>query len=143
MELNIIDSNAKCIFVTDNGTGIFAAVNIGVAELNWTRIPCLGHSLALCVTHTIYVTPSVKELLRKCSSIAGHFNHSERSTRILNKYQGKNNHEMQPLKLLQRSNTRWNSDFIMVNRMCELQESLTKTMKDSECRNRVQSLSNF
>ena len=31
-ELNIIDSNAKCIFVTDNGTGIIAAVNIGVAE---------------------------------------------------------------------------------------------------------------
>ena len=109
------------LFVTDNGTGIVAAVNIGVAELNWTRIPYPGHSSASCVTHMIDTTASIKELLKKCSSIVGDFNHSEKSTRILNKYQNKNNHEMKPLKLLlQRSNTRWDSDFIMVNRMCEL-----------------------
>lgn len=87
-------------------------------DLQKIRIPCAGHTLNLSV-HAALSVRSVVNAVSHCRKIVTHFNHSRLDREELTLKQ-------KQLELSQHSqikdvDTRWNSTFNMITRMCEQQ----------------------
>lgn len=109
--------------VTDNGANIKNAVS---EQLNKTHVPCVAHTLNLCVTDAIDDNCIFKETLTKSKNIVTHFKTSNLAADKLRELQTLMNLPL--LKVIQDVSTRWNSSLIMIERLLEIQEPLSAAM---------------
>jgi len=112
------------VLVTDNARNMVSAVN----QTSFAHIPCLAHSLQLCILHG-FKAANTEILFFKCRKIIGHFKHSAVNTTELQ------NCSDSPLRKLQQDvPTRWNSVFEMLQSLLQAREALTLYMSDKERR---------
>jgi len=122
--------------VTDGGTNIKSAVR----PMGLSHLPCTAHKLNLIVQKALKlsdneeITPDdntderdLKKIFKKCRSIVRFFKRSEVGHRMLVEKQKQLGNET-VLKLKQDVSTRWNSTFLMLERLIKLKEPLTIVM---------------
>jgi len=109
-----------CAMVTDNASNMKAAAGI----LNFRHIPCFAHSLNLAVQSAI--ANSIKKTVDKVKSAVQFFKQSAQATQKLAEMQKTFN--LKVLKLKQDVPTRWNSTFIMLQRVLERKEPLISVL---------------
>ena len=122
--------------VTDGGFNIKGAVRL----MNLSHLPCIAHKLNLVVQNSLKLSdnqeidPSdgidesdLKKLFKKCRDMVGFFRRSEVGNRMLVEKQKQLGFES-VLKLKQDIRTRWNSTFLMLERLIKLKEPLTIVM---------------
>lgn len=111
-----IDRKINAI-VSDNANNIVAAVGL----TGWTHIPCVAHSLNLVVQSGLKSITSIHD---KVKAIVAHFHRSTVASEKLKELQLQMNPNAIPLKLKMDVCTRWNSTFVMFERLCAVQEPL-------------------
>ena len=108
--------------VTDNATNMVASMSTGELGLH---IRCFAHTLQLAVNDGMKL-PAISKATAAARRLVGHFNHSAQATKALKDAQlqqlgaddaGK---ETCPLTLAQDVATRWNSTFLMMQRLLQL-----------------------
>ena len=100
-------------FTTDNGSNIVKALNEDIPKI---RIPCAGHTLNLSV-HAALTIHSVQKAVARCRKIVAHFNQSRLDREELVKKQKQL--EIPQHSLIKDVETRWNSTYDMIKRLCE------------------------
>lgn len=109
--------------VTDNAANMKKAV---IEELRKHHHPCVAHTINLTVTEAITSNKELSILLDKCRHLIGHFKHSVKSSNELRKYQKQLN--APELTLKNDVATRWNSVYIMIERLVTVKEALSLTL---------------
>jgi len=109
---------------------------------NWTDVSCAAHKLHLIVTGALGMdkgskshssNASISKCVAAASRLVGHFSHSALACVELDKQQktmaitGENG---KPLKLQQYVKTRWNSVFVMFERLVKLRWPVTAVLSD-------------
>lgn len=84
----------------------------GEGELIHQR--CFAHSLQLCINDVKKEIPGLSNLLAKCRQIVGHYKHSNKASQKLTEFQTLMN--VPNHTLLQDVDTRWNSEYLMLQR---------------------------
>uniref|UniRef100_A0A6P7H2S3 Zinc finger BED domain-containing protein 1-like n=1 Tax=Diabrotica virgifera virgifera TaxID=50390 RepID=A0A6P7H2S3_DIAVI len=106
--------------ITDNGSNIKKAVNV---ILKKTHIPCVGHTLNLCVQDAIEANELLQLSLKKCKKIVSHFKQSNLAADKLKEVQIQM--KLPALKVKQDVSTRWNSSYFMIERLLAIREPLS------------------
>lgn len=115
-------TNKVVAVVTDNGANMVAAVR----KAGWRHHPCFAHTLNLIVKDSLKTVPEVVNVLEKCSAIVSFFHHSTQATQKLRSIQQQL--KVAEHKLIQSVDTRWNSVFNMLERLCEQNEAVTTAL---------------
>ena len=110
-----ITDKIVCV-VTDN---IVAAVRLN----GWKHMPCFAHTLNLIVQDSINGDSQLTGIQKKCRNILSYFHRSSKATNKLVTIQSRL--KLEPHKLIQDVETRWNSLFYMFERMIEQHEAVT------------------
>ena len=108
-------------FTTDNGSNIVKALNEDIPKI---RIPCAGHTLNLSV-HSALAIHSVRKAVAR-RKIVAHFNQSRLDREELGKKQKQL--EIPQHSLVKDVDTRWNSTFDMIKRVCEQQAAIAAVL---------------
>ena len=108
--------------VTDNASNMLA----GITEAGWNHLQCFAHTLNLVVQDSIKLDPVLSGLQVKCKSIVSHFHRSTKSSEKLRTVQEQLG--MPQLKLIQDVVTRWNSTYLMFERIASQHEAITTTL---------------
>ncbi|XP_043472383.1 uncharacterized protein LOC122505037 [Leptopilina heterotoma] len=103
---------------TDNARNVIAAIKL---LPTWTQIRSFAHTLDLVVNSA--------KAENKCKKIVGKVNKSDSIKKKLDEAQ-KIMGEKRPLKLLQLTETRWNSEFLMIERIVKLKIPLSSIMEN-------------
>lgn len=117
--------------VTDNASVMVSAFE----KLDMVRYPCVAHwlqlSLSDCLFHDTKADPGLMELLRKCRCIVAHFNRSPSALDALVSIQRvmRWGSILRPIRDVE---TRWNSTYLMLERLLELREALQRFAIDTE-----------
>jgi hypothetical protein len=99
--------------VRDNGANMISALRIaGVQDMG-----CVAHTLQLVIHDALFIQTSVESLIKKARKIVTHFKHSEQACRKFGDCQ--KSCDLPEHKLLQDVETRWNSTYIMLERLVE------------------------
>ena len=106
---------------TDNGTNIFSALEI----VQWKGMLCFSHTLQLAV-EVVLKLPKVSCALARCRQLVGHFNHSAKSSYLLQQKQADLHHKT--LALIQDVTTWWNSAIYMAEQILSQQQPLCATL---------------
>ena len=108
---NIQDTHVSAV-VTDNAANMTAALS----SLEWSHLPCFAHTLQLAVNKGLDAN-SLNQLSSLARKLVGHFKHSALATVALRQKQ----EQMSVPKhhLVQDVVTRWNSTFLMFQRLLE------------------------
>lgn len=109
-------TNKVVAVVTDNGANIKAAVK---NHFKKTHIPCVAHTLNLCVNDAIDDNPEFKDIIQKSKS---YFKTSNLASDKLKEIQTQV--KLPILKVLQDVSTRWNSTVIMARRLLHIREPI-------------------
>ena len=123
IEWEIQDSQISCVTI-DNASNIVKAVD---QLLKWPHLPCFGHTLNLAVKASLPI-PRVHQAVSKCSHVVTYFRRSSKATYLLKEKQialGLLQHSM-----IQDVETRWNSTYNMLERICEQQASICAALVD-------------
>jgi hypothetical protein len=112
----------KIFLITDNGRNIVNAAKL-ISHLNWR--PCFAHTLQLVVEDGMKDrrVSGLQSILQKCRAIVGHFKHSALAMHSLEQYQRQL--DLPRHRLAQDVATRWNSKYIMIDRLLEQKEAVT------------------
>ena len=108
----------------DNASNIVKAVD---QLLKWPHLPCFGHTLNLAVKAGLAI-PRIHQAVSKCSHIVTYFRRSSKAAYLLQEKQialGLPQHSM-----IQDVETRWNSTYNMLERICEQQASICAALVD-------------
>jgi hypothetical protein len=107
---------------TDNAAVMVAAFE---DRLGMQRLPCAAHWLQLTLSDCLFsetkARPELRAFIAKCRALVGHFSHSAGATYMLLRLQGKS-----PLRPVQDVETRWNSTFLMLERLQYLKDALVR-----------------
>ena len=107
--------------VTDNASNM----NCGIELTGWNHLPCFAHTLNL-VQDSLGAEPGLSVIKEKCKAIVAHFHRSTKSSEKLRSTQQQLN--MPELKLIQDVVTRWNSTYLMFERILSQHEAVTTTL---------------
>ena len=106
------------VAVRDNAANIVSAMR----HAKITDISCMAHSLQLVLRDALFTQTSVEAVVKKARKIVAHFKHSEQACRHLCDYQM--SRDVPQHKLIQDIETRWNSTFLMLERLLEQQKAV-------------------
>lgn len=99
----------------------------------WGHLRCLAHTLNLVVQDGI---KQIEPLRKKVRGVVGYFHRSTKGADKFKQTQMRDKPTKTPLRLINEVATRWNSTFLMFQRVCDVQESLVKTIAVlGECAN--------
>lgn len=107
------------VAVGDNARNMKAGIRNG--KMNY--LGCVAHTLQLVIHDSFQKSSLIMELIKKCRTIIGYFKRSEHASRHLKILQ--ENSGVPVHTLLQDISTRWNSTFIMWERLLEQRVPLT------------------
>ena len=107
--------------VTDNASNMISAIS----KTGWRHLPCFAHSLNLVVQDSIKKDTAVCTLQQQCKDIVSHFHRSVKSAEKLRDVQKQL--KVPEHKLVQEVSTRWNSTYLMFERIVEQFEAITTT----------------
>ena len=105
-------------FVTDNAPNLVAAIGKVSDGYTWKHLRCVAHSLQLAIVDAKKSTPNLDAPLIACRFIVGHYKQSSTAKARLLELQKKENMSP-PLMLIQDIKTRWNSEYLMLQRIYE------------------------
>ena len=101
-----------------------------LADIN--SIHCTVHRLQLVIQDAILSQRSIINLLAKCRQLATHFNHSALACTELKSLQEVQEQGKTPLLLVQDVPTRWNSSYLMVERVVKLKRPIQLYLSDHD-----------
>lgn len=105
--------------VRDNGRNITSALEMS----DYEHLSCLAHSFQLVVKDGLLNNKNITNLTANCRRIVGHFKHSSKACKELQKAQSLLN--MKCHKLVQDEPTRWNSALHMLQRLFEQKQAVS------------------
>ena len=97
-----------------------------ISKTGWRHQPCFAHSLNLVVQDSIEKDTAVCTLQQQCKDIVSHFHRSVKSAEKLRNVQKQL--KVPEHKLVQEVSTRWNSTYLMFERIVEQFEAITTTL---------------
>lgn len=92
------------------------------------RAPCVGHILNLAVNDGLKVR-GISEAVARCRKLVEHFSRSRTASEQLEKVQSQM--QLKKHKLIQDVVTRWNSTYLMIERLLEQKEAIVQVVKDT------------
>nr|XP_022903539.1 zinc finger BED domain-containing protein 4-like [Onthophagus taurus] len=104
--------------VRDNARNMVRATRVG----EFTSLGCVAHTLQLTIHDAIFSVAEVETLIKKCHKVVGHFHRSEQARRHLSTFQKTLN--LPEHALFQDVETRWNSTYLMMERLLEQKNAL-------------------
>jgi len=104
--------------VRDNAANMVAALRIAAV----VDIGCVAHTLQLVLHDALFMQSSVESVVKKARKIVSHFKHSEQACRHLAECQ--KSCDIPEHKLIQDVETRWNSTYLMLQRVAEQRKAL-------------------
>nr|XP_033482545.1 zinc finger BED domain-containing protein 1-like [Epinephelus lanceolatus] len=104
--------------VTDAGANMVASVRI----LNLRHAICFAHALNLVVKKSLDATPGLEDLRTRARKVVSFFKTSTTAKEKLREVQEQMNRPVK--KLIQEVDTRWNSTFLMLQRLFEERQSV-------------------
>ncbi|XP_011883029.1 PREDICTED: zinc finger BED domain-containing protein 4-like [Vollenhovia emeryi] len=104
--------------IRDNAANMNCATRIA----EFSALGCVAHTLQLVIQDAVFLQENVEILKRKCRKIVGHFKRSEQATRYLSKCQ--ETCAVPHHSLIQDIETRWNSTFLMLERLNEQKNAI-------------------
>lgn len=110
--------------IRDNAYNMQAAMRCG----SFLSIGCVAHTLQLVIHDVIFKDPASMNMIKKCRKIVGHFKRSEQASRYLEGFQktcGLPRHV-----LIQDIETRWNSTYLMLERLLEQKTAINLYMAE-------------
>lgn len=117
-----LDATAlKKYFITDGAPNIANAISM---SSTWTRIPCFDHLLQLSIKDVEKDNDILDEIISKAKRIVSHFKRSTIANSKLKEAQKTLHPNETPLKLIQQVETRWNSTYLMLNRLFKLRTAM-------------------
>ena len=87
-------------------------------ELGWESCTCAAHLLQTCMRRALDTSRPIQQMLAACRRVVCHFKHSNQATEEL--LRRERQMQMGQLKLVQDVPTRWNSAFLMMERLRKL-----------------------
>lgn len=102
----------------DNAANMVAAMRIAAV----VDVGCVAHTLQLVLHDALFMQSSVESVVKKTRKIVSHFKHSEQACRHLAECQ--KSCDIPEHKLIQDVETRWNSTYLMLQRVCEQRKAL-------------------
>ncbi len=112
--------NVPIYALRDNGSNMKSAMNL---SQTFTDLSCFAHTLQLTINDAVNDVDGMQTMLSKCRRIVSHYHHSCLATQNLHREQkrlGRGERE-----LIISVATRWNSDYLMIQRLCEEKEAVT------------------
>lgn len=104
--------------VHDNAANMLKGIsNTGIKSLS-----CFLHTSQLVIHDTIFEQRIIKDIIANCRKITSHFNHSPLAYSKLEELQKQ--HNIVQHKLVQDVPTRWNSTYLMMERMYEQRSAI-------------------
>ncbi|XP_060879313.1 zinc finger BED domain-containing protein 4-like [Metopolophium dirhodum] len=119
--IDILSLNIPIYMVTDNARNISCALNKYNSNDNLHHYFCAAHTLQLAIQDALKEN-NIESLLKKFRPIVTHYNHSNKSWERLQQIQVRLN--LPNHKLIQMVETRWNSVFLMLERIIEQKEAI-------------------
>ncbi|XP_077280023.1 zinc finger BED domain-containing protein 4-like [Temnothorax americanus] len=146
-ELNLGDDEIEKYIVSDNGTNMVKALSepsektMSDASLpdilknkrSWQHVLCYNHTLQLAISDTRKKIDS-NAVIEKVSSMVARYNRSKTSRESLQFFQEE--HKLPLHDLIQMVSTRWDSEFLMLERFVEQKAAITS----EQCKAGVNSL---
>jgi hypothetical protein len=128
-EWNIDISNLSIpiYIVTDNARNISCGLNTYNDNDTLHHYFCAAHTLQLAIEDSLKEN-NMGSLLKKCRSIVMHYNHSTKSWERLQQIQLRLN--LPNHKLIQMVETRWNSVYLMLERIIEQREAIVLDLQN-------------
>lgn len=105
--------------VSDNAANVKKAIK---EHLQKHHHPCIAHTLNLSVTDALSDNKKLSQILKKCRALVGHFKYSALASDKLRAVQQQMN--LPILKVKQDVPTRWNSCFLMIQRLSQIKDPL-------------------
>ena len=94
----------------------------GISDTGYNSLSCFLHTSQLIIHDAIFEQRIMKDIIANCRQITGHFNHSSLAYFKLEELQKQNN--LPQHKLIQDVATRWNSTYLMLDRINEQRSAL-------------------
>ncbi|XP_065199166.1 zinc finger BED domain-containing protein 4-like [Sycon ciliatum] len=129
---NIAHDTVQCL-VHDEAPNQMAASRLLRSQHHWDYQACAAHRLQTCIRHAITASRPVTKLLASSRQLVGHFSHSAKSTEALNNKQvamASASKSGTPLRVIQDVPTRWNSSFLMLQRLIHLRLPIMAVLED-------------
>lgn len=104
--------------VRDNAANMKVAIRVAGV----TDVGCMSHTLQLVLHDALFTQTSVEAVVKKARKIVTHFKHSEQACRHLVEHQQTVNSPEH--SLLQDVETRWNSTYLMLERLVEQHKAI-------------------
>ncbi|XP_055904691.1 zinc finger BED domain-containing protein 4-like [Eupeodes corollae] len=106
-------TNKVHMVIRDNACNMQSAMRLG----NFASIGCVAHTLQLVIHEIIFKSDPMMDIIKKCRKIVGHFKRSEQACRYLKQFQ--ETCDLPRHTLIQDVETRWNSTYLMLERLME------------------------
>jgi len=121
--------------VTDNEKNIVNSIPLisSTNEKQIFNIKCSAHTLQLAVNHALKIE-SISDIIKQCNKVVGHFKHSALAVQSLEKRQEQIG--LSKTTLLQSCKTRWNSVYLMLERLYLNRCAIFNVLTDKNITNR-------
>nr|CAD7194659.1 unnamed protein product [Timema douglasi] len=118
-------SPIKVFIVTDNARNLQAAIN----GTYWIRRQCFAHTLQLAIKDAKTACPNITQIISKSRAIVGHYSRSSTANARLHAVQ--KTMDLPALKLIQDVETRWSSEYAMLDRLVCLRKAVAAELASS------------
>ena len=108
--------------VHDNAANMVLAATLLDEELDWGHVACVGHTLQLSINDGLKEA-TISKMVSIARKIVGHFNHSALACSKLHAVEEQQGRK-KLLNLVQDVPTRWNSTFLMLDRLVLLSNAV-------------------
>ena len=112
--------------VQDNAVNMVLAATLVDERLDWSHVACVGHTLQLSINDGLKEA-TISKMVRIARKIVGHFNHSALACSKLHDVEEQQGRK-KLLNLVQDVPTRWNSTFLMLDRLVLLSNAVTAVL---------------
>lgn len=113
-----LKKHQRVLLLRDGATNMIAGGDLaGIPSIH-----CTLHRLQLVINDAIFSQRAVRDLLARCRRIATHFSHSPAAYGKLKTYEKEQG--LPELKVVQDVPTRWNSSYLMIDRLVRIKRAL-------------------